>query len=77
MILVSKLLSEIKNFGKKYNFREIYSNFKVFKPEKSFSNSNLTDTDPTNKSRDKILTKMSIVINSNFNEICNPCMESK
>lgn len=72
----------MRNFNKKYNFVDIYSNFKAFKPEKNFININADNSNPVKTpiiSQIKISTIIKIfkISNFNFNKICEPCIKSK
>lgn len=78
VIRALKLLIGIGDFGENYNLVEIYSDFKASKPEKSRDNPNPIDNNSasTNITIETTM-KASKIINSNFDKICEPCVENK
>lgn len=71
-------MTKIENFGKNYNFVEIYSDSKVSKPEKSFNNPDLIDNNSIGTNTViKTTIKASKITNSDFDKIYESCIESK
>lgn len=72
------MLNRIRDFGKNYDFAEIYNDSEAFKLKKSLNNSNCNNNDSasTNTAIETII-KVSKITNSNFDKIRESCMGSK